>query len=226
MHQDRWSPFYQKQGRPLEPGDDVPSGSVLARLRKTEYLARARSAEAQLGDARAARVAGAAQIQETEAGLRLAEQDLKRAECLFADRALTRAELDTARARASSAQSRLAAARASLDGLDARIRGSHAALEESQVPLADTVLIAPFPAVVVARHLERGSTVGAGTVAYTLADLRQVKVHFGVPDVALAGFRPGSTVQMNLDALPGEPYQGRVVGGGAGGRSDHTPVSG
>lgn len=203
---------YLKNGRPLEPGDEVPAGSVLARLRKTEYEARTKSAEAQLGDARAARVSGAAQIQEAEAGLTLAEQDLRRAERLFEGQALTRAELDAARARSHSAQSRLAAAKANLDGLDSRIRGSHAALEESRVPLADTVLTVSFPAVIVARHVERGSTVGAGTGAYTVADLRQVKVRFGVPDRALAGVLPGSTVSMYVDALPGEHYQGRIVG--------------
>ena len=49
-------------------------------------------------------------------------------------------------------------------------------------------------------------------IAYTLADLRQVKVSFGVPDVALRRFPVGSTVQVNVDALPGQHYIGRVIG--------------
>jgi multidrug efflux system membrane fusion protein len=120
--------------------------------------------------------------------------------------------LDTARARASSAQSRLLAAKAGVDGQDARIRAFHAALDESRVPLSDTVLTTPFPAVIVSRHVERGSTVAAGTVAYTLADLRQVKVRFGVPDVALQGLRCGSIVRMSVDAVPGQRYRARVIG--------------
>ena len=204
--------LYLKGRRALEPGDEVPAGSVLAWLRKTEFEARTRSAEAQLADARAARASGIAQIEEAEAAVALANQDLRRAERLYEGQAMTRAELDIARARASSAQSRLLAAKAGADGLDARIRAAHAAFDESRVPLGDTALTAPFAAVIVSRHIERGSTVAAGTVAYTLADLRQVKARFGVPDVALQGLRAGSPVSMSVEALPGRRYQAQVMG--------------
>jgi HlyD family secretion protein len=80
------------------------------------------------------------------------------------------------------------------------------------VPLADTVLTAPFTAVVVARHIERGSTVAAGTVAYTLADLRQVKVRFGVPDMALRGLPTGSTMRMDVESVPSQHYLAHVIG--------------
>jgi RND family efflux transporter MFP subunit len=204
--------LYLKGGRPLEPGDAVPAGCVLAHLRRTEFEARTNSAEAQLADARAARASGVAQIQEADAAATLANQDLQRAERLYEGKAMTRAELDAARARARSAQSRLTAAKAGVEGLDARIRTSHAALAESRVPLDDTALRAPFPAVIVARHIERGTTVAVGAVAYTLADLRQMKVRFGVPDVALQSLRPGGTVRMNVEVLPGQHYQARVIG--------------
>jgi RND family efflux transporter MFP subunit len=204
--------LYLKGGRALAPGDEVPAGSVLARLRKTEFEARAKSVEAQLAGARAARASGVAQTTEAEAAATLASQDLRRAERLYEGQAMTRAELDAARARASSAQSRLLAARSSVDALDARIRASHAAWEESRVPLSDTLITAPFPAVVVSRHIERGSTVAAGAVAYTLADLRQMKIRFGVPDTALQGLRPGSAVRMNVEALPGHRFQARLIG--------------
>jgi RND family efflux transporter MFP subunit len=204
--------LYLQGRRALEPGDEVSAGAVLARLRKTEFEARSRSTEAQLADARAARASGMAQISEAEAALTLANQDLRRAERLHEGQALTRAELDGARARASAAQSRVAAALAGVDGQDARIRASRAALEESRVPLADTVLRAPFPAVVVSRRIERGSTAAAGSVAYTLADLRQVKARFGVADVALQGLRRGSPIRMSVEALPGRSYQAQVIG--------------
>jgi RND family efflux transporter MFP subunit len=204
--------LYLKGGRPLEPGDAAPAGSVLARLRRTEFEARTNSAEAQLADARAAHASGVAQIQEADAAVTLANQDLQRAERLYEGKAMTRAELDAARARARSVQSRLLAAEASVDGLAAHIRAAQAALDESRVPLSDTVLVAPFPAVIVARHIERSSTVAAGTVAYDVADLRQVKVRFGVPDVALQSLRTGSAVRMSVEALPNQRYQPRVIG--------------
>jgi cobalt-zinc-cadmium efflux system membrane fusion protein len=39
-----------------------------------------------------------------------------------------------------------------------------------------------------------------------------MKVRFGVPDVALQSLRPGSTVRMNVEALPEQHYQPRVIG--------------
>ncbi len=204
--------LYLVEGRPLEPGDAVRAGAVLAQLRATEYEARVDSAEAQLADAQAARVSATAQVREAQAAATQADADLKRAEALYKAEAMTRAELDSVRARAESAQARLTAARSNVEGFDARIRAANAAREESRVPLGDTTLTAPFPAVVVARRVERGSSVTAGSIAYTLADLRQVKVSFGVPDVALRRFPVGSTIRMNVDALPGERYAGRVIG--------------
>jgi len=200
------------EGRPLEPGDAVPAGVVLAQLRATEYEARVHSAEAQLADAQALRASATAQVREAQAAATQADADLKRAEALCKAEAMTRAELDTVRARAESAQARLSAARTNVEGFEARIRAANAAHEESKVPLGDTTLTAPFPAVVVARRVERGSSVAAGSIAYTLADLRQVKVSFGVPDVALRRFPVGTTIRVNVDALPGERYAGRVIG--------------
>ncbi|MCC6342690.1 MAG: efflux RND transporter periplasmic adaptor subunit [Bryobacterales bacterium] len=204
--------LYMVKGRPLEPGDAVPAGAVLAQLRATEYEARVHSAEAQLADALAARTSASAQVREAQAADAQARADLKRSEALYQARAATRAELDSTRARAESAQARLTAARMNVEGFDARIRAATAALEESRVSLGDTTLTAPFPGVVAARRVELGSSVAAGTIAYTLVDLRQMKVSFGVPDVALPRFPVGSAVQVNVDALPGAKYSGRVIG--------------
>ncbi len=203
--------LYLVKGRPLEAGDAVPAGTVLAQLRATEYEARVHSAEAQLADAQAARASAAAQVREAQASATQADADLKRAQALYKAEAMTRAEFDRVRALADSAQARLTAAQTNIEGFDARIRAASAAREESRVPLADTTLTAPFPAVVVARRVELGSSVAAGAVAYTLADLRQVKVSFGVPDVALRRFPVGITIRVNVDALPGQRYAGRVI---------------
>lgn len=204
--------LYLAKGRPLEPGDVVPAGAVLAQLRATEYEARVHTAEAQMADAQAGRASAAAQVREAEAASTQADADRKRAESLYQAEAMTRAELDSARARGTAAQARLSAARTNVESFDARMRSANASHDASKVPLTDTALTAPFSGVVVARRVERGSSVAPGTVAYTLADLRQMKVSFGVPDVALRRFPVGSAVRVNVDALPGDRYSGRVIG--------------
>jgi multidrug efflux system membrane fusion protein len=44
-----------------------------------------------------------------------------------------------------------------------------------------------------------------------LADLRLVKGHFNVPDSTLSGFRQGQSLDLTVDAFPGETFQGRVL---------------
>jgi RND family efflux transporter MFP subunit len=205
------SSLYLNGGRPLEAGDTVPAGAVLASLRVTEYQARLRSAEAQVGDMLAAKGSAEAQVLEARAAVTQADADLRRGEALFAAQAMTRAELDSVRARAEGARARLEAARRNVEGFEARINAARAVRDESAVPLGDTRLVAPFAAVVVARRVEKGSTVGAGTVAYVLADMRQLKVNFGVPDVALSRFGVGTAVKVRFEALDGQTFTSRVT---------------
>jgi multidrug efflux pump subunit AcrA (membrane-fusion protein) len=203
--------IYQTNGRALEPGDRVPAGAVLARLRPNEFKARVDQAAAQLADANSGKASAEANVREAEASFAQAQSDFSRAQSLYQVQALTRADLDAARARYDSQQARLAAAKTTVNSYSAKIDAANAAVHESEVPLADTVLRAPFPAVIVSRRIERNSSVAAGTVAYTLADLRRVKISFGIPDTGLPEFTPGVSVRVAVNALPGGPFPGHVI---------------
>jgi RND family efflux transporter MFP subunit len=203
--------IYRTGGRALEPGDRVPAGAVLAQLRVAEYQARSQQADAQLADAQAGRVAADASVREAQAAMTQAQSDLERSNALFEVAAMTRADLDAVRARHDAAEARLAAARTNIESFDARINAAAASRNESRVPLSDTTIRATFPAVVVARKVEQGGSVVSGTVAYTLADLRSVKLTFGVTDRALAQFAAGTKIRVDIDALPGGNFSGRVL---------------
>jgi RND family efflux transporter MFP subunit len=203
--------LYQTGGRPLEPGDRVPAGAILAQLRVTEYQARAQAAEAQLADVQAGKAASEASMRDAEAAATQAAQDFERAQALFAVQALTRADLDAARARHDSADAKLDAARRGVNSYSSRIDSAIASHEESKVPLSDTTIRAPFEGVVVSRMIERGSSVSAAAVAYTLVDLRTIKLGFGVTDTALGEFAPGSKVRVSVDALPGHSFNGQIL---------------
>jgi RND family efflux transporter MFP subunit len=205
------SAVYQTAGRALEPGDRVPAGAILARLRTNEYKARVEQADAQLADAKSGKASSEANVREAEAAFAQAQSDFVRAQSLYEVKALTRADLDAARAHYDAQQARLSAAQTTVSSYGARIDMANAALQESAVPLDDTVIRAPFPAIVVARKIERDSTVASGTVAYTLADLRRIKMSFGIPDTALSEFNTGVKLQVTVSALAGGVFEGRVI---------------
>lgn len=74
----------------------------------------------------------------------------------------------------------------------------------------DTALVAPFMASVVQRNIEVGMLAGPSQVAYTLADISSVKAVFGVPDTIVVHLRPGRTIGVSVEALPGREFKGTV----------------
>jgi multidrug efflux system membrane fusion protein len=84
-------------------------------------------------------------------------------------------------------------------------------MREAQIALGDTELRAPFDAIVLERRAELGTLAAAGSPAFTLADLATMKARFSVPDFALAGFRPGQSLDLAIDIFPGAGVRGRVL---------------
>ena len=203
------------RGRGLEPGDRVPAGVVLARVRATEYQARNELTAAQRGEAQSSVLASEAQIREAEAALQHAAADFDRAEHLVKVQAMTRLEFDAAKAKWDTAKARVEAVKASHAASLARVRATEAQQREATLAVDDTALIAPFAAVVVARRVERGQLVSGSIPAFSLADLSRVKVVFGIPDSALPNFRTGTKVDVTFDSLPGNSYRGAVQTVGA-----------
>jgi len=164
-----------------QEGDRVAKGATLARVRQSDY---------------AQRVAGArGQVAEANAGATKARGDFTRAEKLFAAAALTKPELDAARAQRDAAEARLASASAMAN--------------EAQLVMGDASLVAPADAVVLRRHVERGSLVGPGLPAFTLAGTSTVKVAFGVPDLVVAQLKNGQVLAVGIEALH-KTFDGKI----------------
>jgi RND family efflux transporter MFP subunit len=47
-------------------------------------------------------------------------------------------------------------------------------------------------------------------MAYSLADIDTVKAAFGVPDTVVVQLRPGRTISISVEALPGHEFRGTV----------------
>ena len=227
------------QQRNVQGGDRVVKGTVLARVREVDYVvkrdeARAQLAEAQaaraqvkaqLAEAQAARARAAAQLAAAQAAFEKARFDFERARNLFATQSLTKADYDTAKANVDGAQAKVEAARAQqaqaqasearvkaqAQGAQARAEGARAKLEEAEIALRDSVLKAPFDAVVVKRSIEVGTLVGAGIVAFTLADTAALKAVFGVPALLVTRLRVGRPLTLSFEALPGAEFRGPIT---------------
>ena len=169
--------------RAIQDGDHVTRGTVLARLRNTDYRARAEGAKASLAEA--------------EASLAKAQLDFERAARLYQAESLIKPDYDSARA--------------NLDMSRARVDAARERLEEAHITYRDSVLVAPLTGLVLRRNITAGTLASPGAPAFSIADTSSVKAVFGVPDIAIAGLKAGQALEVSADALPGEPLRGQIT---------------
>jgi RND family efflux transporter MFP subunit len=208
--------LYQTRGadgrlRPLEPGASVIAGTVLARVRPSDYQAVVDRARGTQEEAEASVVAAEAQLVQVQASLAQADLDFTRISALWELESVTKPAYDGSKARLEIAKAAVDAAKAGIVAANKRRETAQAQMREAQIVLGDTELRAPFDAIVLQRHAEVGTLAVAGTSAFTLADLKTLKARFNVPDFALTGFRASQSLVLGVDAFPSASIRGRVL---------------
>ncbi|MBV8856488.1 MAG: efflux RND transporter periplasmic adaptor subunit [Acidobacteria bacterium] len=225
--------------RDLQEGDRISAGAVLARVRQSDYQVKVKEAVSQADEAKSGVEASKAQHQEAlngvasskaqlaeaEAGYEKAKLDYDRAQNLFASQSMTKANYDAAKAQYDMAAAKVAAARSQVVMLQAKAdaaqsqigvveaqsRGAEAVVHERTIPLQDTALRAPLSGVVLEKKVERGTLVSPGTTGFVVADTSSVKAVFGVADVAVPEMKPGRTLSVETESLPGKEFRGQVT---------------
>jgi HlyD family secretion protein len=92
----------------------------------------------------------------------------------------------------------------------ANLHQARQALGISRIRLAYTSLTAPFTGVVLVRQAELGEVASPGTPVVTLADLDHIWVRVYVPETDLGRVRWGEEVAVRTDTFPGKSYRGRI----------------
>ena len=225
--------------RDIQEGDRISMGTVLARVRQSDYQVKFKEAESQASEARSGidvskaqyeeAVSGTAsskaQLIEAEAAYMKAKLDFDRAENLFASKSMTKADYDSAKAQYDMTSAKVAAARsqvqviqakadsakANIDVVQAKSKGAQAVVQETQIPLRDTELRSPLNGIVLEKSIEKGTLVSSGDKAFVVADTSSVKAVFGVADVAVAEMKLGTKLSVESESMPGKELQGQIT---------------
>jgi RND family efflux transporter MFP subunit len=197
--------------RDVQVGDEIPAGAVLAHLRSSDYAASLNSAVGQQRSMQGALEASQAELDSAKANQAKADLDFDRAQALYAAKAMTRPDYDRAVEQHKATTANVEAAMRQIEARRGQVNAALAQTLSARINLGDTNLIAPMPGVIVEKNVEPGSLVAAGTSAFTLDDTRVVKVNFGVPDSMLANLKLGSGVPVQLEALQGRTFTGRIT---------------
>ena len=171
----------------VREGDRVRKGQLLAQLESTENMAHASSAVAQLDEARQG-------VSEAQARKRLADATFDRFKQLFAEQALTRQEFEQKQTEQELARQGLARA-------ESRLRQAQENARAAGTVADYTRITAPITGIITTKQVDLGSTVFPGQPLMTIEDEASYQLELAIPESLASKARPGTAVQVTLDAL-------------------------
>jgi HlyD family secretion protein len=178
-------------------GDPVTRGQLIAKIEDFEI-------QEQVKQAAASYEVAAATVRQREADLKFSETSLERARNLFGRQLLPRQSLDDAEAthQASAAQVDLARAQFAQAG---------ARLNELKISLANTLIASPVNGFVGKRYLDAGGFASTNAPVVSVVDIGFVRLVANVVERDLRRVKPGIPARTEVDAFPGESFDGRVA---------------
>lgn len=205
----------------------VQAGEPLFSIDSRPFELVLRQAEANLAntmqgiDASAASlVAAQATVTQARTNLDATRADTNRILRLEKRSLVSTAEADSARAKLADAEARLNTAVANLESARAQlgsvgadnpsILAAQAQLESAQYDLASTVVRAPHFGVVTNVTLAKGQFIGAGNPALTFIDAQAAWITIDLRENQLQKLKPGNSVRVLFDAVPGKIFEGHV----------------
>lgn len=219
---------------PVEEGQQVERGALLARLEDADYKQKVRIDEAgvrvresslalTMAGTREQEVKAAQQsMLDAEAEFEQKKLENDRAQRLFSkdeisaqDRDMAATALKRTEAIFKAAQQRYSQAvegsrKEDIEIARANLNQAGANLGLSRVNLEYTILHSPSAGVVTVRQAELGEVVAPGSPVVTLADLDHVWLRAYIPETDLGRIHWGQEAVVTTDTYPGKQYHGRI----------------
>ena len=221
----------------------VTVGQELFRIDRNKYQLAVDTAEANLQSARQATGASTASVDAARAsvsaaraGVVRADQDAVRLRRIKEEDpgAISDRRLEQAESGLSVAQSQLVASQANLEKAiqdlgeagegNSRILQAQAALEQAELDLARTTVRAPDDGLVTDVRVNNGNFASAGAPLMTFIGIDDIWIRADFTENNLGNIKPGDSVEIVFDSLPGRVLSGRVRGTGFGVSVDTTPL--
>jgi RND family efflux transporter MFP subunit len=187
----------------VQEGSRVKKNEVIARLESQDMSAARDQAAANVRVARAG-------VEQADAELREAQRALERSADLLRQNFVSASAHDVVVGRVDKAQ-------AARNGAVANVRVAEANLRAADVAVEQTVIRAPFDAVVLTKNANVGDTITPFSSALdtkgavvTVADMSTLEVEADVSESNLSALKVGQPCEIELDALPNERFRGYV----------------
>lgn len=207
----------------VKDGQEVKAGDLLVTLDQERWLQQKAQAELSLRGSRQ-------DLANAEATQRKAEGTFRRFEALSQQGLISTEEFQTQKLAMENAKNSLERARVQVQQAQTQL-----ALAEDN--LSKTVIRASMGGRVTGLQAEKGETAIAGqtniagAVLMVISDMSEMMAEMRVGEVDVVKLSPGSPAEIQLDALPGQTFKGRVMNvatapdrgrGGAGGQESQN----
>jgi RND family efflux transporter MFP subunit len=190
----------QRDGRVVQVavdiGDQVRKGQVMALLDDRALHVACDEEKAKVASLQA-------QVKEWQSQQQVDEADLRRADALRTDRILSDEDWEHVKYKLAETVSEVARYKA--DEL-----GAEAKLQEANLQLAQSQIVAPFAGVVGRRSLRMAQEVKTGDVLFWITASAPLHVMFTVPESAMRAFERGASLVLTTEDYPTLRQKGRV----------------
>ena len=171
----------------VREGDRVRKGQLMAQLEAQENQANAAVAAAGIEDARRG-------VDEAESRKKLADITFERYNKLLSNHVISRQEFDAKQTEKELAAQALARA-------DSRLKQAEESSRAASTILDYTRITAPISGIITSKLVDLGATVFPAQPLMTLEDEGSYLLELAVPESLAARVKPGSPVQVSLDAI-------------------------
>jgi RND family efflux transporter MFP subunit len=170
--------------RIVEKGDLVKTGEVIAQLDDTDV-------QLQVGQTRSG--LGKDVIRQLELAYNLAEDTYQKNKVLYDSGAISQMQLEQYQVQRDTAKLQYETAANMLNTL-----------------LARTMLKSPIGGIVITKNVQAGETVAPGTPVVSIVSMDPVILKGNIPEAMVELVESGQEVQVQVDALPGVAFKGKV----------------
>ncbi len=125
--------------------------------------------------------------------------------------ALNQAEVDLETAKTARTDLDRGADATDLAAAQAAVDKKQLAVNDAEVALAGTKLLAPFDGTILNTNVSAGDLVSPNTTVLTVADLNMLQVVAAIDETTIRQISTGQTAEITFDAFPGQTFTGAVL---------------
>ncbi len=220
--------------RPVDEGELLRTGEVVARLDPADLLheaasrrgetqaARAHLTELETGYRKEEIAEAEAILQRIEAEAERLRIDFGRQQQLFKKEVISARDFDVSRAAYESSQANVREAqerlkllrsgprKETIDQARARLQSTEAMLALAESRLGYATLVSPVSGLVLSKNIEPGEQVAVGTPVITIGMLEEVWLRAYISETDLGRVQVGQKATITTDSFPGKKYQGTI----------------